>query len=195
MNLDSWVTQMNTTQAYIAVEGVIGVGKTTLARMFQKEIGAQLVLEVFEENPFLTDFYTDRARYAFQTQIFFLLSRYHQQRQLAMIPRPLISDYMFDKDRLFAQVSQVFELLFVGDGALLSHGSTSLFGCRRSSFPAVAEAPCPAADRLLQEACRQVSVENRCRHHYGQPGGQRSDAAVIREVEQRCGVEGDHHVA
>lgn len=96
---------MNTTQAYIAVEGVIGVGKTTLARMFHKEIGGHLVLEVFEENPFLTDFYTDRARYAFQTQIFFLLSRYHQQRQLATIPRPLISDYMFDKDRLFAQVN------------------------------------------------------------------------------------------
>jgi deoxyadenosine/deoxycytidine kinase/NTP pyrophosphatase (non-canonical NTP hydrolase) len=92
-------------QAYITVEGVIGVGKTTLARMFQKEISAQLVLEVFEENPFLSDFYTDRARYAFQTQIFFLLSRYHQQRQLAAIPRPLISDYMFEKDRLFAQVN------------------------------------------------------------------------------------------
>lgn len=96
---------MNTTQAYIIVEGVIGVGKTTLARMFQKEIEAQLVLEVFEENPFLSDFYGDRARYAFQTQIFFLLSRYHQQRQLAGIPRPLISDYMFEKDRLFAQVN------------------------------------------------------------------------------------------
>jgi deoxyguanosine kinase len=96
---------MNPPKAYIAVEGVIGVGKTTLARMLQKELGAQLVLEVFEENPFLSDFYTDRARYAFQTQIFFLLSRYHQQRQLAAIPRPLISDYMFDKDRLFAQVN------------------------------------------------------------------------------------------
>lgn len=96
---------MNTTQAYITVEGVIGVGKTTLARMFQKEIGAQLVLEVFEENPFLSSFYSDRARYAFQTQIFFLLSRYHQQRQLAQIPRPFISDYMFEKDRLFAQVN------------------------------------------------------------------------------------------
>jgi deoxyadenosine/deoxycytidine kinase/NTP pyrophosphatase (non-canonical NTP hydrolase) len=96
---------MNTTQAYIAIEGVIGVGKTTLARMFQKEIEAQLVLEVFEENPFLSSFYTDRARYAFQTQIFFLLSRYHQQRQLAAIPRPVISDYMFEKDRLFAQVN------------------------------------------------------------------------------------------
>lgn len=96
---------MNTTQAYVAIEGVIGVGKTTLVRMFQKEIGGQVVLEVFEENPFLSSFYTDRARYAFQTQIFFLLSRYHQQRQLAAIPRPVISDYMFDKDRLFAQVN------------------------------------------------------------------------------------------
>jgi deoxyguanosine kinase len=93
------------TQAYIAIEGVIGVGKTTLARMFQGEIDAHVVLEVFEENPFLSDFYTDRARYAFQTQIFFLLSRYHQQRQLASISRPLISDYMFDKDRLFAEVN------------------------------------------------------------------------------------------
>jgi len=96
---------MKIRQVYITVEGVIGVGKTTLARMLQKEIGAQLVLEVFEENPFLSSFYTDRARYAFQTQIFFLLSRYHQQRQLANIPRPLISDYMFDKDRLFAEVN------------------------------------------------------------------------------------------
>jgi deoxyguanosine kinase len=96
---------MSTIRAYIAIEGVIGVGKTTLARMFQREVSGQLVLEVFEENPFLSNFYSDRARYAFQTQIFFLLSRYHQQRQLASMPRPLISDYMFDKDRLFAQVN------------------------------------------------------------------------------------------
>ncbi|MBN1680963.1 MAG: deoxynucleoside kinase [Anaerolineae bacterium] len=96
---------MNTTQVYITIEGVIGVGKTTLARMFQKEIDAQLVLEVFEENPFLSDFYGDRTRYAFQTQIFFLLSRYHQQRQISALPRPIISDYMFEKDRLFAQVN------------------------------------------------------------------------------------------
>jgi len=96
---------MEPTEAYIAIEGVIGVGKTTLARLLQQATGARLVLEVFEENPFLSDFYTDRARYAFQTQIFFLLSRYHQQRQLRRIPRPLISDYMFDKDRLFAEVN------------------------------------------------------------------------------------------
>ena len=96
---------MEPTEAYIAIEGVIGVGKTTLARLLQQAVGARLVLEVFEENPFLSDFYTDRSRYAFQTQIFFLLSRYHQQRQLRRIPRPLISDYMFDKDRLFAEVN------------------------------------------------------------------------------------------
>lgn len=96
---------MSGVQAYIVVEGVIGVGKTTLARMLHKELGGQLVLEVFEENPFLSSFYQDRARYAFQTQIFFLLSRYHQQRQLVQLGRPLISDYMFDKDRLFAEVN------------------------------------------------------------------------------------------
>lgn len=96
---------MSAVQAYIAIEGVIGVGKTTLARMLHRELDGQLVLEVFEENPFLSSFYQDRARYAFQTQIFFLLSRYHQQRQLVNMARPLISDYMFDKDRLFAEVN------------------------------------------------------------------------------------------
>ncbi len=66
---------------YIAIEGVIGVGKTTLARLLQPAFDSELLLEVFEENPFLSDFYSDRERYAFQTQIFFLLSRYHQQRR------------------------------------------------------------------------------------------------------------------
>ena len=66
---------------YVAIEGVIGVGKTTLARLLQSAFNADILLEVFEENPFLSDFYADRHRYAFQTQIFFLLSRYHQQRR------------------------------------------------------------------------------------------------------------------
>ena len=61
---------------YVAIEGVIGVGKTTLARLLQPAFDAEILLEVFEENPFLSDFYADRERYAFQTQIFFLLSRY-----------------------------------------------------------------------------------------------------------------------
>ena len=70
------------TNFYIAIEGVIGVGKTTLARLIGQQIGAELLLEVFEENPFLSSFYADRDLYAFQTQIFFLLSRYRQQHNV-----------------------------------------------------------------------------------------------------------------
>ena len=98
---------------YIAIEGVIGVGKTTLARLLQPAFKCDLLLEVFEENPFLSDFYADRERYAFQTQIFFLLSRYHQQhaalstleRNLSYAGVDLISDYTFEKDALFARVN------------------------------------------------------------------------------------------
>jgi deoxyguanosine kinase len=96
---------------YVAVEGVIGVGKTTLARLLQPVFQSTLVLEVFEENPFLSDFYSDRQRYAFQTQIFFLLSRYYQQRR--SVPEtlkkgePLITDYTFAKDALFARINLV----------------------------------------------------------------------------------------
>ncbi|MDD2920899.1 MAG: deoxynucleoside kinase [Anaerolineales bacterium] len=94
---------------YIAIEGVIGVGKTTLARLLQNEFEAEILLEVFEENPFLSDFYGDRARYAFQTQIFFLLSRYHQQNnnvpKILADGKNLISDYTFAKDALFASIN------------------------------------------------------------------------------------------
>jgi deoxyadenosine/deoxycytidine kinase len=93
---------------YIAVEGVIGVGKTTLVRLLASELRATGLLEVFEENPFLSDFYADRARYAFQTQIFFLLSRYRQQHQAipeALARGPLLSDYTFAKDSLFAHLN------------------------------------------------------------------------------------------
>jgi deoxyguanosine kinase len=94
---------------YFAIEGVIGVGKTTLARMLQSSFEAELVLEVFEENPFLSSFYSDRQRYAFQTQIFFLLSRYHQQRRnisdRLTEAKALISDYTFEKDALFARIN------------------------------------------------------------------------------------------
>jgi len=94
---------------YFAIEGVIGVGKTTLARMLQSSFEAELVLEVFEENPFLSNFYSDRARYAFQTQIFFLLSRYHQQRrnisERLESGKTVISDYTFEKDALFARIN------------------------------------------------------------------------------------------
>jgi deoxyguanosine kinase len=94
---------------YISIEGVIGVGKTTLARMLQENLQAEVLLEVFEENPFLAKFYEDRARYAFQTQIFFLLSRYHQQNQsvpdLLAKGKSLITDYTFAKDALFARIN------------------------------------------------------------------------------------------
>lgn len=90
---------------YLAIEGVIGVGKTALARRLQPRFNADLLLEVFEENPFLSNFYADRQRYAFQTQIFFLLSRYRQQQEIRRNDRPLIADYTFAKDRLFAHLN------------------------------------------------------------------------------------------
>lgn len=96
------------THAYIAIEGPIGVGKTTLARVLGETLPAEVLMEVFEENPFLGDFYADRARYAFQTQIFFLLSRYRQQhRVIAETLRSgnLVSDYLFAKDWLFAHLN------------------------------------------------------------------------------------------
>ena len=93
---------------YVAIEGPIGVGKTSLANLMSKELGARLVLEEFEENPFLPEFYKDPERYAFQTQLFFLLQRYRQQqelRQLDMFQNLLLTDYMFVKDRLFASLN------------------------------------------------------------------------------------------
>ena len=93
---------------YIAVEGVIGAGKTTLATMLGETLGAQVVAEQFEENPFLKDFYRDPERYAFQTQIFFLLTRYKQQRSLSqadLFHRFLVTDYIFEKDKIFAYLN------------------------------------------------------------------------------------------
>ena len=93
---------------YIALEGPIGVGKTSLAQMLSRELGARLILEDFEDNPFLPDFYNDPERFAFQTQLFFLLQRYRQQqelRQVDMFQKLLVTDYMFVKDRLFASLN------------------------------------------------------------------------------------------
>ncbi len=93
---------------YIAIEGAIGVGKTTLARILGEALPAEVLLEVFEENPFLSDFYADRQRYAFQTQIFFLMSRYRQQHKVissTLRHSGLVSDYLFAKDWLFAHLN------------------------------------------------------------------------------------------
>ncbi|TSA21899.1 deoxynucleoside kinase [bacterium] len=99
---------------HIAIEGVIGAGKTTFAQMLSERLGARLVLERFEENPFLPKFYEDPEHYAFQTQIFFLLSRYKQQQDLFqadLFHDFLISDYIFEKDKIFAYLTLADEEL------------------------------------------------------------------------------------
>ncbi len=106
---------------YIAVEGVIGVGKSSLARMLAERTGARLVLEDFGENPFLRHFYEDPERWAFQTQLSFLASRFRQQKDFAsrdLFQQAVIADYTFEKDRIFAHVTlsgdelQLYESLF-----------------------------------------------------------------------------------
>ena len=93
---------------YIAIEGAIGAGKTSLAKILAEKLEAKLILEETEENPFLSDFYKNKERHAFQTQLIFLLSRYRQQQDLFatdLFQKKLISDYFFDKDRIFASVA------------------------------------------------------------------------------------------
>jgi len=109
---------------YIVIEGPIGVGKTSLAMLLAKEFNARCILEKPEENPFLPHFYRDRKKYAFQTQIFFLLNRFQQQKeisQLDLFNQITLCDYLFAKDRIFASLNlddhelalyeQIFQLL------------------------------------------------------------------------------------
>jgi deoxyguanosine kinase len=93
---------------YIAVEGPIGVGKTSLTGLLANEFSARRIVETPQENPFLPRFYQDPKKYAFQAQIFFLLSRYQQQQellQLDLFSRLTISDYLFARDRIFASIN------------------------------------------------------------------------------------------
>jgi len=99
---------------HIAIEGAIGAGKTTLAQMVAENLGGRLVLERFEENPFLPKFYEDPERYSFQTQIFFLLSRYKQQQeffQADLFHDFVVTDYIFEKDKIFAYLTLADEEL------------------------------------------------------------------------------------
>jgi deoxyadenosine/deoxycytidine kinase len=93
---------------HIAVEGVIGAGKTSLALRLARWLDAETLLEHAAENPFLERFYGDREGYAFQTQLFFLFQRLAQMRQLAqpgMFAHCVVSDFTFDKDAIFARVN------------------------------------------------------------------------------------------
>jgi deoxyguanosine kinase len=97
-----------TDKRYIVVEGPIGVGKTSMVQMLGEAFGSRIILEKATENPFLPRFYTNPASYAFQTQMFFLLSRYQQQRDLLqqeLFSQNVICDYLFAKDRIFASVN------------------------------------------------------------------------------------------
>lgn len=93
---------------FIVVEGPIGVGKTSLAHILSKELNGRLILERPEENPFLSGFYNDRRMHAFQTQLFFLMSRFRQHKELSqmdLFEKVVISDYLFQKDLIFAGVN------------------------------------------------------------------------------------------
>ncbi|MCP5061111.1 MAG: deoxynucleoside kinase [Ignavibacteriae bacterium] len=93
---------------YIAIEGVIGAGKTSLAKKLSEKLDANLVLEEFEDNPFLEKFYDDRKRYAYQTQMFFLINRFKQQEQFNqenLFTDYTVADYIFDKDQIFAYLN------------------------------------------------------------------------------------------
>jgi len=93
---------------YIAIEGVIGAGKTSLATLMAERFGGRILLEPHDDNPFLSDFYRDPRHFAFSTQMFFLLSRYRQQQDIPqrdLFQQLLISDYLFAKDRIFASLT------------------------------------------------------------------------------------------
>ncbi len=93
---------------YIAIEGPIGVGKSSLVELLAREMGGSTMLEEVDTNPFLPNFYGDTRKYAFQTQLFFLLSRYQQQKdifQQDLFSSTVVSDYLFAKDRIFAYLN------------------------------------------------------------------------------------------
>jgi len=111
--------EVNSKTSFIVVEGVIGAGKTSLAKKIKERLNSKLILEQFEVNPFLERFYVDRSRYAFQTQMFFLVNRYKQQEELLqeeLFTEHIVSDYSFEKDRIFAYLNLSGEELKLYEG-------------------------------------------------------------------------------
>ena len=103
MNLNN-----NNPLSYIAIEGVIGAGKTSVAAKLSEKLGAKLILETFEDNPFLERFYANKEVYAFRTQMFFLLERFAQLQELhqkELFQNYIVSDYIFEKDKIFAYMN------------------------------------------------------------------------------------------
>lgn len=103
---------------YIAIEGVIGAGKTSLTKKLAAHFGGKELLEQHDENPFLKDFYKNPKQFAFPTQLFFLLSRYRQQQEIPqgeLFHSLLIADYIFAKDRIFAAITLEDRELFLYD--------------------------------------------------------------------------------
>jgi deoxyguanosine kinase len=93
---------------FIAVEGAIGAGKTSLVSLLEQQYGARVILEENDSNPFIAKFYEDQETYSFQTQIFFLLSRYNQYMELAqrdLFNSVVVIDYLFQRDKIFAQLN------------------------------------------------------------------------------------------
>ena len=136
---------------HIAIEGTIGVGKTSLAKILSQRLEAKLVLEEFEENPFLVDFYNNPQQFAFQTQLFFLLSRYKQQQQFQqteLFTKTLISDYMFVKDRLFAALN-------LSDKEMSLYNSIALILEKSISSPDLVIFLQSDTDRLMQNITKR----------------------------------------
>jgi deoxyguanosine kinase len=113
----------NTNLSYIAIEGVIGAGKTSVAQMLAERLNAKLILENFEDNPFLEKFYIRPDEYALRTQMFFLLERYTQLQnvhQKELFQNFVVSDYIFEKDKIFAYLNlsddelKIYELVVQG---------------------------------------------------------------------------------
>jgi deoxyadenosine/deoxycytidine kinase len=142
------------THRYICIEGVIGVGKTSLAHMLGAALEAFVLYEKPEENPFLEDFYRDPGHYAFQTQLFFLLSRYRQQQELFqpdLFHDIMISDYIFAKDRIFATLN-------LEDRELLLYDKVASFLEQDIPQPDLVIYLQSTPERLLQ------NIKNRNRH-------------------------------